>query len=112
MPELFDLAEQLNITESKKLEKQDLIYKILDKQAINSSEVKDAAIKKPRTKKVVTVKTSTANITEEAEVMSEEKVDEKMKLLTHVLAEQMKQGLELDEKIKENLRGIGYENNF
>jgi len=77
MPELFDLAEQLNITESKKLEKQDLIYKILDKQAINSSEVKDAAIKKPRTKKVVTVKTSTANITEEAEVMSEEKVDEK-----------------------------------
>jgi transcription termination factor Rho len=77
MPELFDLAEQLNITESKKLEKQDLIYKILDKQAVNSSETKDAAIKKPRTKKVVTVKTSTANITEEAEVMSEEKFDEK-----------------------------------
>ena len=77
MPELFDLAEQLNIPESKNLEKQDLIYKILDKQAVNSSETKDAAIKKPRTKKVVTVKTSTANITEEAEVMSEEKVDEK-----------------------------------
>jgi transcription termination factor Rho len=78
MPELFDLAAQLKITESKKLEKQDLIYKILDKQAINSSETKDAATKKPRTKKVVTIKTTTANITEEAEVMSEEKVDEKM----------------------------------
>jgi len=78
MPELFDLAAQLKITESKKLEKQDLIYKILDKQAINSSETKDAATKKPRTKKVVTIKTATANITEEAEVMSEEKVDEKM----------------------------------
>jgi len=25
------------------------------------------------------------------------------------LAEQMKQGLELDKKIKENLKGIGYE---
>ena len=78
MPELFDLAAQLKITESKKLEKQDLIYKILDKQAINSSETKEAATKKPRTKKVVTIKTATANITEEAEVMSEEKVDEKM----------------------------------
>ncbi len=78
MPELFDLAEQLNIPDSKSLQKQDLIYKILDKQAVNSSETKDAAIKKPRTKKVVTVKTSTANVTEEAEVMSDEKVDEKL----------------------------------
>ena len=34
VPELLDIAEQLKITGVKKLEKQDLIYKILDKQAI------------------------------------------------------------------------------
>lgn len=70
MPELFDLADQLKISDSKKLEKQDLIYKILDKQAIASSETKETAVKKPRAKKTVTVKATTANITEEAEVMN------------------------------------------
>ena len=39
----------------------------------------------------------------------DEAFEEKMKALTQALAEQMKQGLELDEKIKENLKGIGYE---
>jgi len=34
VPELQDIAEQLNISNFKKLEKQDLVYKILDKQAI------------------------------------------------------------------------------
>jgi type I restriction enzyme M protein len=38
-----------------------------------------------------------------------EKFDEKMKSLTRELAEQMKLGLELDEKIKKNLMGIGYD---
>jgi len=51
LPELSDLAKQLNINDSKNLEKQDLIYKILDKQAVASSETKDAAVKKSRTKK-------------------------------------------------------------
>jgi transcription termination factor Rho len=69
MPELLDMAEQLQIKGTKGLEKQDLIYKILDKQAVSSSEKEDTT-KKKRTKKVVTVKTSTSNITEEAEVMN------------------------------------------
>ncbi len=69
MPELLDMAEQLQIKGTKGLEKQDLIYKILDKQAVASSEKEDTT-KKKRTKKVVTVKTSTSNINEEAEVMS------------------------------------------
>ncbi len=68
MPELLDMAEQLKIKGTKGLEKQDLIYKILDTQAVASSEKEDT--KKKRTKKVVTVKTTTSNITEEAEVMS------------------------------------------
>ena len=69
IPELLDVAEQLNITNAKKLDKQELIYKILDGQAVQESEVKE--IKKPRGRKPATVKTSTANVTEEAEVMQE-----------------------------------------
>ena len=34
VPELLDIAEQLNIPDAKKTEKQDLIYKILDRQAL------------------------------------------------------------------------------
>ena len=33
VPELLDIAEQLKITNAKKLEKQELVYKILDSQA-------------------------------------------------------------------------------
>ena len=69
VPELLDIAEQLNITNVKKMDKQELIYKILDSQAVNASEVKEPA-KKVRTRKPITVKASTSNITEEAEVMS------------------------------------------
>ena len=42
VPELLDIAEQLKISNSKKLDKQDLIYKILDKQAVIASSVKTA----------------------------------------------------------------------
>ncbi len=71
LPELLDVAEQLNISNAKKLDKQELIYKILDGQAVKESEASDDAkpIKKARTRKPVTVKT--ANGTEEAEVMQE-----------------------------------------
>jgi transcription termination factor Rho len=37
VPELLDIAEQLNIPNAKKLDKQGLIYKILDNQAIAGS---------------------------------------------------------------------------
>jgi transcription termination factor Rho len=69
VPELLDVAEQLQITSPKKLGKQELIYKILDKQAVMSSETQDNAGDKSRRKRIV--KTSTANSTEEAEVMKE-----------------------------------------
>nr|WP_294996684.1 transcription termination factor Rho [uncultured Sediminibacterium sp.] len=70
LPELLDIAEQLKITGAKKLDKQGLIYKILDNQAVQASESKDDPKKKTaRARKPVTVKT--ANGTEEAEVMQE-----------------------------------------
>lgn len=76
LPELLDIAEQLNISGVKKLDKQQLIYRILDSQAIKASEVKEEAPKKTgRPRKPVTVKTT--NGTEEAEVMQEAPVAEK-----------------------------------
>ncbi len=70
LPELLDIAEQLKITGAKKLDKQGLIYKILDGQALKASETKDDGKKKPaKTRKPITVKTAIA--TEEAEVVQE-----------------------------------------
>jgi transcription termination factor Rho len=68
VPELLDIAEQLKIPNSKKLDKQALIYQILDKQAVTASAVKPAAEEKGKRKRIV--KTSTANLTEEAIVES------------------------------------------
>ncbi len=66
VPELLDIAESLHIDNAKKLDKQELIYKILDKQAIVGSGDKNnaAAGDKPKRKRIV--KASTANTTEEA----------------------------------------------
>jgi transcription termination factor Rho len=69
VPELHDIAEQLNITGSKKLDKQELIYKILDKQAVMASEAKADPSDKPKRKRII--KATTSNTTEEAFVENE-----------------------------------------
>jgi transcription termination factor Rho len=69
VPELLDIAEQLNITNAKKADKQDLIYKILDKQALATSDATKNGTEKPKRKRII--KATTANTTEEAEVMNE-----------------------------------------
>ena len=48
VPELLDIADELKITGAKKLDKQQLIYKILDKQAVMASEPKGAEEKGKR----------------------------------------------------------------
>lgn len=68
VPELLDVAEQLSISNAKKLDKQELIYKILDKQAIVNSA---GAKTEEKGKRKRLVKTTTANSTEEAIVESE-----------------------------------------
>jgi len=68
VPELLDIAEHLSIDEPGKLDKQGLIYKILDKQALAPGANGNGA-EKPKRKR--TVKASTSNTTEEAEVMTE-----------------------------------------
>jgi transcription termination factor Rho len=68
VPELLDIAEQLKIPNSKKLDKQELVYKILDKQALAPSEKADGADSSLKRKRIV--KTTTANSSEEAFVES------------------------------------------
>ena len=51
VPELQDIAEQLAIPNFKKIDKQDLIYKILDNQSIMNSETKNGEEEKPKRKR-------------------------------------------------------------
>ncbi|MGH2563758.1 MAG: Rho termination factor N-terminal domain-containing protein, partial [Ginsengibacter sp.] len=54
VPELLDIAEQQSISNAKTLEKQELIYKILDKQAVmNNTEKKSAEPEKPKRKRII-----------------------------------------------------------
>jgi transcription termination factor Rho len=70
VPELLDIAEQLKISNAKKLDKQELVYKILDKQALSPSDKTDAADGDDKPKRKRIVKTTTANSSEEAFVES------------------------------------------
>ena len=60
LPQLIEIAESLKITGLKKLDKQNIIYKILDKQAILDSAVKETVktenpVKKKRIVKILTI---------------------------------------------------------
>jgi transcription termination factor Rho len=76
VPELLDIAEQLKIPNAKKLDKQGLVYKILDSQAIAGSKGAVAVDDKGKRKRII--KTSTGITTEEAVV--EDGGDEKKSL--------------------------------
>jgi len=65
VPELLDIAEQLKIPNAKKLSKQDLVYKILDGQAVKASEKKGGDGEDKHKRKRI-IKTSTGISTEEA----------------------------------------------
>lgn len=81
VPELLDIAEQLKISNAKKLDKQELVYKILDRQAVVASEKKTGAPTEEKTKRKRIVKASTSITTEEAEV--EENHEEKKPAKKH-----------------------------
>ncbi len=67
VPELLDIADQQKIPNAKKLSKQDLVYKILDSQAIAGA--KGAKPSEDGKRKRI-IKTSTSSGSEEAEVES------------------------------------------
>jgi transcription termination factor Rho len=102
VPELHDIAEHLSIPNAKQLDKQGLIYKILDKQALTPTANGSNGAEKPRRKR--TVKASTANTTEEAEVMTEplkpEKVRKEAKHLPKEKAEEEEKPKRARPKIK------------
>ncbi|MEO6683448.1 MAG: Rho termination factor N-terminal domain-containing protein, partial [Ginsengibacter sp.] len=52
VPELLDIAEQQEIPNAKNLKKQELIYKILDKQAVMTPEKKTTEVEKPKRKRI------------------------------------------------------------
>lgn len=65
LPELLDVADGLQIENAKRLDKQELIYKILDKQAVTGNGLSKAVDgEKPRRRRIL--KATTANSTEEA----------------------------------------------
>ncbi len=78
VPELLDIAEQLKITGAKKLDKQELVYKILDKQAVAASEGKGESADEKSKKPKRIIKTTTSNSTEEAIVESDEEKPKKV----------------------------------
>ena len=53
VPELIDLADQLSIPHAKKSAKQELIHKILDKQALTAVESTQANGEKPKRKRII-----------------------------------------------------------
>jgi transcription termination factor Rho len=69
VPELLDIAGKLRIEDAKNLDKQGLVYKILDRQAVVASEGKmpaPAVGERPKRKRII--KAATANSNEEAVV--------------------------------------------
>jgi transcription termination factor Rho len=90
VPELLDIAEQLKIPNAKKLDKQALIYQILDKQAVTASAGKAAATDDKGKRKRI-VKASTAHSTEEAIVESgDEKPITKPEIKKHIIKKEEK----------------------
>ena len=86
VPELLDIAEQLKIPNAKKMNKQELVYKILDNQAIaGAKKGVDSGDAKNRQRKRI-VKATTSNTTEEAIVESNDKKPPHKKL--HVKKEE------------------------
>ncbi|MGN6531265.1 MAG: transcription termination factor Rho, partial [Ginsengibacter sp.] len=79
VPELLDIAEQQNITDANNLEKQELIYKILDKQSSmtpdEKNDKKEVVAEKPKRKRIVRsgAKKEFASDVPEGETLVEEK---------------------------------------
>ena len=87
VPELLDIAEQQSISNANTLEKQELIYKILDKQAVmNNNEKKPSESEKPKRKRIIKtvseeVPHADAVIPDATKEIKPKKIDEKKKLI-------------------------------
>lgn len=78
VPELLDIAEQQNISDAKDLQKQELIDKILDKQASMESEKKESnPTPKPKRKRIIKQEEEGNETAESAETRTEDNPTEK-----------------------------------
>ena len=80
VPELLDIAEQQDISNAKKLEKQELIYQILDKQTSMSTEKKEPEAEKTKRKRIskpAVDDSSSDNTAAEVKEVKTKKADEK-----------------------------------
>jgi transcription termination factor Rho len=97
VPELLDIAEQQEITDTKNLQKQELIYKILDKQAsMASNDKKETTSERPKRKRIV--KSSAKKQATEEVVASGEKETKSKKTEEKKKAPSKKQKEEVVEK--------------
>lgn len=89
VPELLDIAEQQNITNAETLEKQELIYKILDNQSsMTPTEKKETPLEKPKRKRIV--KPVAKKESPEKEKTVEEDLSEEKESKTKKLVEKKK----------------------
>ena len=72
VPELLDIAEQQEIPNAKNLKKQELIYQILDKQAVMTPEKKTTEVEKPKRKRIAKPAAKKTETSKAAEEMTEE----------------------------------------
>ncbi|MEZ5017977.1 MAG: transcription termination factor Rho [Flavipsychrobacter sp.] len=79
VPELVDVANTMKIKNVKKLDKQELIYKILDQQALNESEKPTAKDEKPKAKRTRKTSAKTAPKEDTAKEKSEDAAGEEAK---------------------------------
>ena len=77
VPELLDIAEQQNITNAKNLEKQELIYQILDKQAVMTPEKKETTTAAKPKRKRIAKPAATQKTAEEIPFIDEKEVKAK-----------------------------------
>ncbi|MGN6267904.1 MAG: transcription termination factor Rho [Ginsengibacter sp.] len=79
VPELLDIAEQQEITDTKNLQKQELIYKILDKQAsMAPNDKKETVTERPKRKRIIK-SAAKKQAAEEAPVAEEKEKETKAK---------------------------------
>lgn len=102
VPELLDIAEQLKIPNAKKLDKQDLIYKILDGQPVNGGADKGDGEKRKRKRIIKPVGTpaiaSVSNVSNISNVVKEEPAVEKVEEERSRKPEMKKAPLKREEK--------------
>ena len=101
VPELLDIAEQQNIPNCETLEKQELIYKILDNQStMTPTDKKETPLEKPKRKRIA--KPVAKKETPEKEKAVEEDIAEEKETKPKKIVEKKKIVIKPKEKVSED----------